>query len=95
MERLGVVQAIDVLQHNADVLSVAFQPGGALLAVSTLDGCITLWDAKEATQAAVIDGRADIAGGRSALSKVTAKNSSAGKSLNSLAFSADGTPRDL
>jgi len=82
--------AIDVLQHSSDVLAVAFQPGGALLATATLDGRICLWDAKEAEQTGTIDGRADIAAGRSVLSKVTAKNSSGGKCFRSLAFSADG-----
>jgi periodic tryptophan protein 2 len=62
--------AIDVLQHNSDVLAVAFQPDGRLLATATLDGQINLWDAKEAEQTGTIDGRRDIQGGRSALSKV-------------------------
>ena len=83
--------AIDVLQHDSDVLAIAFQSDGALLASATLDGGISLWDAKEAEQVGAIDGRADVAGGRSLLSKVTAKNSSSGKCFRSLAFSADGT----
>ena len=83
--------AIDVLMHGADVLDVAFSPDGATLAVSTLDGAISIWDAKDAQQVGTIDGRRDITGGRSLLSKVTRKNSSGGKSFRSLDFSADGT----
>ena len=80
--------SIDVLQHNADVLDLAFQPGGARLAVATLDGQITLWDAKEAQQCGNIDGRADVAGGRSALSRVGKANRT--HAFRSLSFSPDG-----
>ena len=55
--------AIDVLKHTSDVLALAFQPDGALLATATLDGYICLWDAKEALQSGSIDGRSDISGG--------------------------------
>ena len=82
--------SIDVLQHGADVLDVAFSPDGSTLATSTLDGAISLWDAKEAEQIATIDGRRDITGGRSSISQVTRKNASGGKCFRSLAFSADG-----
>ena len=77
-----------MLQHSADVLDLAFQPGGALLAVATLDGQITLWDAKEAQQCGNIDGRADVAGGRSALSRVGKANRT--HAFRSLSFSPDG-----
>jgi len=83
--------AIDVLQHGADVLDVVFAPDGATLAAATLDGQIALWDAREAQQVGAIDGRADVVGGRSLLSKVTAKNMAGGKCFRSLCFSADGS----
>ena len=72
------------------MLAIAFHPNGSLLAVATLDGEIAIWDAREANQIASIDGRSDISGGRSALSRVTAKNQSGGRCFRSLCFSADG-----
>jgi WD40 repeat protein len=39
---------MDTLQHSHDVLAVAFRPDGKQLAVSTLDGVISLWDPQEA-----------------------------------------------
>uniref|UniRef100_A0A7S0Q3Z6 Small-subunit processome Utp12 domain-containing protein n=1 Tax=Coccolithus braarudii TaxID=221442 RepID=A0A7S0Q3Z6_9EUKA len=83
--------AIDVLQHGADVLDVAFRPDGEMLAAATLDGQIALWDAREAQQVGSIDGRADVLGGRSSLSKVSAKNAAGGKCFRSVCYSADGS----
>ena len=79
-----------MLQHGADVLAVAFSPDGSMLAAATLDGAIALWDARDASQVASIDGRSDVAGGRSVLSKVSSKNSHGSKCFRSLCFSADG-----
>jgi periodic tryptophan protein 2 len=42
--------AKDTLQHNADVLAVAFRPDGKELASASLDGRITIWDPIEAQQ---------------------------------------------
>jgi len=81
--------AVDVLQHQSDVTALAFSADGATLAVSTLDGQIALWDAKEAEQIGAIEGRADVTGGRSALSKASKRNNTS--CFSSLAFSADGT----
>ena len=77
--------------HVGVPAALAFSPDGATLATATLDGAIALWDAKEAEQVATIDGRRDISGGRSALSRVSRKNSAGGKCFKSLAFSADGS----
>ena len=39
--------ALDTLQHTHDVLALALRPDGKQLAVSTLDGTLTLWDPQE------------------------------------------------
>eukprot|EP00955_Chlamydomonas_euryale_P057114 356666-Chlamydomonas_euryale.AAC.7 len=44
---------MDTLQHTHDALAVAFRPDGKQLAVSTLDGCITLWDPQVCVRACV------------------------------------------
>ena len=37
-----------MLQHNHDVLALAFRPNGTLLATATLDGQIYLWNPQDA-----------------------------------------------
>ena len=39
---------LEVLQHNHDVLAIAFRPDGKLLASATLDGQIYLWNPQDA-----------------------------------------------
>lgn len=81
--------AVDVLEHGSDVTSLAFSPNGATLAVCTLDGQIAIWDAKEATQTGTIEGRKDVSGGRSSLSKASKRNDTT--CFHTIAFSADGS----
>ena len=38
---------VDLLQHDHDVLAIAFRPDGKLLASSTLDAAILFWDPAE------------------------------------------------
>jgi periodic tryptophan protein 2 len=82
--------AVEPYQLNSDVLSLAFRPDGRELAASTLDGQISFWDVGLGKQTATIDGRRDVSGGRKADDRVTAANNAAGKSYNSLAYTADG-----
>lgn len=88
---LSSKSAVDVLRHNADVTAITFSPDGATLAACTLDGQIAIWDAKEAEQTGTIDGRADVTGGRSSLSKASKKNAAGSVCFHSIAFSADGS----
>lgn len=83
--------AVDVLRLAADVTALAFSPDGSTLATATLDGQIAIWDAKEAEQTGTIDGRADLLGGRSAVSKASKRNTAGAACFSSLAFSADGS----
>ena len=88
---LSSKSAVDVLRHASDVTAVAFSPNGATLACAALDGSIALWDAREAEQVGSIDGRADLTGGRSAVSKASKRNTEGSACFQSIAFSADGT----
>uniref|UniRef100_A0A7R9V1J8 Small-subunit processome Utp12 domain-containing protein n=1 Tax=Chlamydomonas euryale TaxID=1486919 RepID=A0A7R9V1J8_9CHLO len=83
--------AMDTLQHTHDALAVAFRPDGKQLAVSTLDGCITLWDPQEAKTEGIIEGRRDIRGGRLASDRRAAGNLDSGACFTSLVYGADGT----
>ena len=86
----GRSRAVEPFTLNSDVLAVAFRPDGKELATSTLDGQIMFFNVQEGKQTNTIEGRKDIAGGRKADDRVTAANSTSGKSFNSLAYSADG-----
>lgn len=83
-------RAVEPFAFGSDVLSVAFRPDGKELAVSTLNGQITFFDLAEGRQTNMIEGRKDISGGRKADDRVSAANSSSGKSFNSLTYTADG-----
>ncbi|KAF9051423.1 WD40-repeat-containing domain protein [Panaeolus papilionaceus] len=82
--------AVEPFSLNSDVLAVAFRPDGKEVAVSTLDGQITFFNIQESKQTNVIDGRKDVSGGRKLDDRVSAANSTSGKSYNSLAYTADG-----
>ncbi|KAG9220133.1 hypothetical protein CCMSSC00406_0007172 [Pleurotus cornucopiae] len=86
----GRSRAVEPFVLGSDVLSIAFKPDGKELAASTLDGQIVFFDVDQGKQTNVIEGRKDISGGRKADDRVSAANSTSGKSFNSLAYSADG-----
>ncbi|KAJ3936214.1 MAG: WD40 repeat-like protein [Lentinula lateritia] len=86
----GRSRASEAFTLNADVLALTWRPDGKELAVSTLDGQMTFFDVAQSKQTNVINGRNDISGGRLTNSRTSAANSTAGKSFNSLAYTADG-----
>ncbi|RXW14310.1 hypothetical protein EST38_g11542 [Candolleomyces aberdarensis] len=85
----GRSRAVEPFTLGSDALAIAFRPDGQELAVSTLNGQITFFD-QDGKQTNVIEGRKDVSGGRKADDRVSAANSSSGKSYNSLAYTADG-----
>ena len=87
----GRSRVVEPFQLTSDVLALAFRPDGRELAASTLDGQITFFDVQEGKQTNIIDGRKDVSGGRKADDRVSAANSSSGKSYNSLSYTADGS----
>ena len=86
----GRSRAVEPFQFGAEVLALAFRPDGKELAITTLDGQVTFYDADHGRQKSVIEGRKDVSGGRKADDRMTAANNSSGKSYNSLAYTADG-----
>ena len=86
----GRSRAVEPFQLSADVLALAFRPDGQELAVSTLNGQITFFNVAEGKETNVIEGRKDVSGGRKADDRVSAANSTSGKSYNSLTYTADG-----
>lgn len=81
----------DPLRHTSEVISLAFRPDGNEIAASTLDGNISFWNPAEGSQKGLsIDGRRDVSGGRKLDDRMTAANSSSGKSFSSLVYTAEG-----
>ncbi|KAF9653496.1 WD repeat protein [Thelephora ganbajun] len=86
----GRSRAVEPFQFGAEVLALAFRPDGKELAITTLDGQVTLYDVDQGRQKSVIEGRRDVSGGRKVDDRMTATSNSSGKSYNSLAYTADG-----
>lgn len=69
----------ETIELISDGLCVAFNPNGLEVAVATLDGQITVFDIKTATQLSNIEGKNDLGSGRSDTDLITAKKSLEGK----------------
>lgn len=52
------------LEHNADVVCLAFRPDGKILCTGTTRGQLLFWDVEDGTVVHTIDGRNDIRGGK-------------------------------
>uniref|UniRef100_W8BBA1 Periodic tryptophan protein 2 n=2 Tax=Ceratitis capitata TaxID=7213 RepID=W8BBA1_CERCA len=74
----------------ADVTCVAYSPSGEHVAAATLNGHITIFDVKSATQICSIEGRNDLAGGRYEADVITGKKNLEGKYFTSIEYSVDG-----
>lgn len=69
----------ETIQLSADGLCVVYKPNGEEVAVATLDGQISFFDCKTATQLSTVEGRNDLGSGRSETDLITAKRSLDGK----------------
>lgn len=69
----------ETIQLTADGLYVTYKPNGEEVAVATLDGQISFFHCKTATQIGSIEGRNDLGSGRSDTDLITAKKSLKGK----------------
>ncbi|KAL2919776.1 U3 snoRNP protein [Polyrhizophydium stewartii] len=81
----------EMLDHQSEVLALAYTPDGRHIAASTLNGQICIWNMDLAKQESAIEGRKDIAGGRSSTDRTTAANASGDKHFTSICFTADGS----
>lgn len=82
--------AVESLNHGSEVLSVDFHPNGKDLVSTTLGGQMYLWQSEDGHLLGMIDVKLDIAGGRLQEDRVSAKNSTKNKHLNSVAISPNG-----
>lgn len=86
----GRSQSVEPIEVTNEVQSLCMRPDSKELAVSTLDGHITVFDVEDAKQLHLIDGRKDILGGRYLEDKFTAKNSARSKFFTTINYSFDG-----
>ncbi|XP_049544590.1 periodic tryptophan protein 2 homolog [Anopheles darlingi] len=82
--------AHETVPLGSDVVCVAFKPDGEEVAVSTLNGNITVFHVKTAAQLASIEGRNDMEGSVSQTDLNTAKKNLLGRAFMSICYSADG-----
>eukprot|EP01033_Poteriospumella_lacustris_P018105 gene18105-12992_t len=81
---------VETFEHGCDVMAVAFRPDGKEVACATTNGHIYFWDVDRGEQTAMIEGRADVSGGRLTTEQTTAENSARSKFFTALDYSADG-----
>ncbi|XP_053680836.1 periodic tryptophan protein 2 homolog [Anopheles nili] len=82
--------AHETVQTGSDVVCVAFKPDGEEVAVSTLNGNITVFDIKTSAQLASIEGRNDMEGSISKNDLTSAKKNLLGRAFMTICYSADG-----
>ncbi|RKP24687.1 WD40 repeat-like protein [Syncephalis pseudoplumigaleata] len=86
----GRGRAVEVFQHQAEVLAIAYRPDGRHIAATTLNGEVTFWDAEHGRQLGVMDVRRDIALGRRQTDRRATDNRDADRYFNSICYTADG-----
>ncbi|XP_049290159.1 periodic tryptophan protein 2 homolog [Anopheles funestus] len=87
---LEASEANETIPVGSDVVCVAFKPDGEEVAVSTLNGNITVFHVKTAEQVASIEGRKDMEGSISKSDIISAKKNLMGRAFMSICYSADG-----
>ncbi|AMD21471.1 HER192Cp [Eremothecium sinecaudum] len=86
----GRSQQVEPIEVFGDVLALSIRHDGEQVAVSTLNGQITIFDVTNARQIGNIDCRKDIIGGRHLEDRFTAKNSARSKYFTTINYSFDG-----
>ncbi|RKP07083.1 WD40 repeat-like protein [Thamnocephalis sphaerospora] len=86
----GRGRSVEVFQHQAEVLAIAYRPDGKRIVASTLNGELVFWDAEHGRQLGVIDVRRDIGLGRRQTDRRSTANRDSDRYFNSLCYTADG-----
>lgn len=86
----GRSQTVEPIEVTSDVLSLCMRPDSKELAVSSLDGHITIFDVEDAKQLHLIDGKKDILGGRFMEDRFSAKNLARSKYFTTINYLFDG-----
>ncbi|GMM35753.1 snoRNA-binding rRNA-processing protein [Saccharomycopsis crataegensis] len=87
----GRSQTSEPFQVYSDVVALAMRPDCKQLAVSTLDGQISIWDIEAGKQIGNIDAKKDILVGRYLGDSFTAQNSKRARFFSTIAYSFDGS----
>lgn len=86
-------QTVEPIEVTSDVLSLCVRPDSKQVAISSLDGYITIFDiskTEETRQIHLIDGKRDIIGGRYLQDRFEARNSARSKYFTTIDYSFDG-----
>lgn len=84
-------QTSEPLQLQSDILCLSVRPDSMQLAIAALDGSLTFWDLRTATQTQGLDARRDVSGGRKPSDRRTAASAADTKNFTTLSYSADGS----
>lgn len=76
------------MEHSSQVTALAFHPDGKQFAAATIRGEIYIWEVEDSQLVGIID--AEIQGGRSYFSKISAENDTNTKYLKTLTYSPCG-----
>lgn len=80
----------ETFAHTTDVLAVAYRPDGRQLCAATLDGQLLFYEPHRGEMLFSIDGRPDVAGGRSRDERRTAAESTIGQCFDTISYAPDG-----
>lgn len=79
---------VETLDHGSQVTAIAVHPIKPQVAAATMKGEIYLWNCSSGDMEGVL--QAEVVGGRSYFSKVSAENDPSSKYIKALAYSPDG-----
>lgn len=82
--------SIETLDHNHEVLALAYRPDGKQVAASTLEGNINFWDPQEGEHMGIIEGRRDMYRGRFHSDRRIATPFSVEAHFTTLVYGSDG-----
>ncbi|KAK6197917.1 quinon protein alcohol dehydrogenase-like superfamily [Scheffersomyces amazonensis] len=82
--------SVEPIELKSDALSLTVRPDCKEVAVSTLDGYITVFDIETGNQIHLIDSKRDILSGRHLEDRFTSKNSARSKYFTTINYSYDG-----